>query len=122
MTINLHEISIMIQHAISFSGIFIIFIGVIIALIQFVYHFVTNRMDRQNGYINTIRLRLGRVIILGLEFIIAADLIGTTTTPDYYDLGILAIIVVIRTVLSYTLNREIDNLAKEQGQPVTEAA
>lgn len=115
MTVNLHEISIVIQHSISFSGIFIIFIGVIIALIQFVYHFVTNRMDRQNGYINTIRLRLGRVIILGLEFIIAADLIGTTTTPDYYDLGILAIIVVIRTVLSYTLNREIDNLAKEQG-------
>jgi uncharacterized membrane protein len=122
MTVNLHEISIMIQHSISFSGIFIIFIGVVIALIQFVYHFVTNRMDRQNSYINTIRLRLGRVIILGLEFIIAADLIGTTTTPDYYDLGILAIIVVIRTVLSYTLNREIDNLAKEQGQPTTEAA
>lgn len=111
MTINLHEISLMIQHSISFSGIFIIFIGVIIALIQFVFHFVTNKMDQRNEYTNLIRLRLGRVIILGLEFIIAADLIGTTTTPDYYDLGILAIIVVIRTILSYTLNREITSLA-----------
>jgi uncharacterized membrane protein len=57
---------------------------------------------------------LGRVLTLGLEFIVAADLIGTTTTPDYYALGILAIIVIIRTVLSYTLNKEIESLAKEQ--------
>lgn len=117
MTINLHEISLMLQHGVSFCGILIIAIGVAIALIQFVFHFVTNKMDPQNAYTNLIRLRLGRVIILGLEFIIAADLIGSTTTPDYYDLGILAIIVVIRTVLSYTLNREIESLAKEQTQP-----
>jgi uncharacterized membrane protein len=43
--------------------------------------------------INQIRLRLGRVLTLGLEFIVAADLIGTTTTPDYYSVGIVAIIV-----------------------------
>lgn len=50
---------------------------------------------------------------MGLEFIVAADLIGTTTTPDYYALGILAIIVAIRTVLSFTLNRELMALNAE---------
>ncbi|HRE32124.1 MAG TPA: DUF1622 domain-containing protein, partial [Candidatus Berkiella sp.] len=44
---------------------------------------------------------------------VASDLIGTMTTPDYYSVGILVIIVIIRTVLSYTLNREIENLTKE---------
>lgn len=71
-------------------------------------------MNQDNSYINAIRLRLGRIIILGLEFIIAADLISSTTTPDYYDLGILAIIVAVRTVLSFTLNREIADLTKAQ--------
>ena len=62
--------------------------------------------------INRIRLNLGLVLTLGLEFIVAADLIGTTTAPDYYSIGIVASIVLIRTVLSYTLNREINAIRK----------
>lgn len=104
----------MIQRIVSFSGVFIIFAGVIIAFFQFAYHLLRNQMNQDNSYINAIRLRLGRIIILGLEFIIAADLISSTTTPDYYDLGILAIIVAVRTVLSFTLNREIADLTKAQ--------
>ena len=111
---KLTEVATIIQHSISFCGVLIIFIGVLIALSQYIYHLVSNGLNQQNDYINRIRLRLGRILILGLEFIIAADLIGTTTTPDYYDLGILAIIVTIRTVLSFTLNREINTLSKEQ--------
>ncbi len=52
--------------------------------------------------------------MLGLEFIVAADLIGTTTTPDYYSLGIVAGIVAIRTLLNYSLNRELTALSKEK--------
>jgi uncharacterized membrane protein len=110
---DLHSTLLFIQHSISFCGILIIFVGVVIALSQYFYNLASNQLI-QNNYINAIRLRLGRVLTLGLEFIVAADLIGTTTTPDYYALGILAIIVIIRTVLSYTLNKEIESLAKEQ--------
>jgi uncharacterized membrane protein len=56
------------------------------------------------------------VLTLGLEFIVAADLISTTTAPDYYTVGIVASIVLIRTVLSYTLNREINSIAKIENQ------
>ena len=66
------------------------------------------------AYINQIRLKLGRVLTLGLEFIVAADLIGTTTAPDYYSVGIVASIVLIRTLLSYTLNREISELSQQE--------
>lgn len=110
--LDLHQILVIIQRSISFAGIIVILTGVIIALSHYAVYFFTKNNDATT--INNIRLNLGKVLILGLEFIVAADLIGTTTTPDYYSLGILAIIVVIRTVLSFTLNREIMNLSKDE--------
>lgn len=110
---NLQQILLTIQHSISFAGILIIVSGVLVAITQYVYYFLSGQLIKQGGKINTIRLNLGRVLILGLEFIVAADLIATTTTPDYYAIGIVAIIVAIRTLLSYSLNREIAALNKE---------
>lgn len=112
--IDLHTLQIHIQHAISLAGIFIILSGIVVAIVQYCYSLVTSKLLKQAVQINTIRLNLGRILLLGLEFIIAADLIGTTTTPDYYTLGIVASIVVIRTVLSFTINREIASLNKEK--------
>lgn len=110
---NLFKILFFIQRTISFLGVCVILSGVLLALWEYFYHAVRGEWTHQATEINAIRLRLGRILILGLEFIVAADLIGTTTTPDYYALGILAIIVVIRTLLSFTLNREIAGLSKE---------
>lgn len=111
--IDLHQFQLYIQHGVSLAGIFIILSGIIFALCQYGYYLVTNRIFEQATWINNIRLNLSRVLILGLEFIVAADLIGTTTTPDYYTVGIVASIVAIRTVLSYTINREIADISKE---------
>jgi len=104
---NLHTILVFIQHVISFSGVIIILSGVIWALLLYVYYIFTGKMKEDGAIINNIRLSLGRTLILGLEFIVAADLIGTTTAPDYYSVGILASIVLIRTVLSFSLSREL---------------
>jgi len=108
-----HETLYVIQHSISFAGILIILSGVVIALVQYLRYFIVNTPSIAATGIDIIRSNLGRVLILGLEFIVAADLIGTMTTPDYYSVGIVACIVAIRTVLSYTINREITNLHKE---------
>ena len=113
-SINLHSVLLVIQHLISFLGILVILSGVVISLFQYAFLNLGKQNSKQLVTINTIRLRLGRVLVLGLEFIVAADLIGTTTTPDYYAVGILASIVLIRTFLSYTLNKEIVDLSKEQ--------
>jgi uncharacterized membrane protein len=110
---SLHHILIFIQHAVSTIGILIIISGVIFALYQYLYLVFTRQLILQNASINVIRLNLGRVLILGLEFIVAADLIGTTTTPDYYAVGLLAIIVLVRTVLSFSINRELMSISKE---------
>ena len=54
------------------------------------------------------RQLLGRSILLGLELLVAADIIRTVAvTPTFASVGVLAIIVLIRTFLSFSLELEI---------------
>jgi uncharacterized membrane protein len=50
---------------------------------------------------------LGYYLLLGLEFLIAADIIDTLMKPSVQDLIVLGAIVLIRTVISYSLNAEL---------------
>ncbi|MES2217476.1 MAG: DUF1622 domain-containing protein [Pseudomonadota bacterium] len=109
---DFHQALLLIQHSISFAGVLVIFSGVLLALYRYLKYLVIGPSVNPEYSINGIRLTLGRVLVLGLEFIVGADLIGTTTAPDYYSIGIVACIVAIRTVLSYTLNREIASLSE----------
>jgi uncharacterized membrane protein len=65
-----------------------------------------------------IRLQFGESVILGLEFMVGADIIGSLIAPDYYNLGMLAIIVGVRTVLSYFLSRELRDLTPVQRKAI----
>ena len=70
-----------------------------------------------------LRLRhdLGRAILLGLEVLVAADIIRTVAfTPDLNGVIILAIIVAIRTFLSWSLGLELEGRWPWQ-RPVVEA-
>jgi uncharacterized membrane protein len=113
MEVDIHHFLVLVQRSISCVGILVILSGIIMALMQYTYYVFTGQITHNGDSINTIRLNLGRILILGLEFIVAADLIGSTTTPDYYTVGILAIIVAIRTLLSFSLNKEIMDLSKK---------
>jgi uncharacterized membrane protein len=51
---------------------------------------------------------LGQAILLGLEFLVAADIIGTVAVdPTFRNVGILGAVVAIRTFLSFALEVEI---------------
>jgi uncharacterized membrane protein len=55
-----------------------------------------------------VRQRLGRGILLGLEFLVAADIVHTVAVElTFASVGVLAIIVAIRTFLSFTLELEL---------------
>lgn len=67
------------------------------------------------------RLTLGRAILLGLELLVAADIIGTVAVePTVQNVLILALIVLIRTFLSISLTVEIES--RWPWQTTTEAA
>ncbi|KTC90922.1 DUF1622 domain-containing protein [Fluoribacter dumoffii] len=114
--LSLHSLLLYIQHSISFCGVLVILLGVLAALFRYLSLPFYGAEPAKKMDINQIRLKLGRVLTLGLEFIVAADLIGTTTAPDYYSVGIVASIVLIRTLLSFTLNREINAISKQEYQ------
>jgi Predicted membrane protein len=66
--------------------------------------------------LRVIRADLGTYLLLALEVLIAADIIKSIIEPDLIDLGILAGIVTIRTVLSVFLNKEIQEIDKERSE------
>nr|WP_216087048.1 DUF1622 domain-containing protein [Stanieria cyanosphaera] len=54
-----------------------------------------------------IRLQLGRVLALGLEFSVASDILRTSIAPNRQDILNLGAIVLLRTLLNYFIEREI---------------
>lgn len=64
------------------------------------------------------RRSLGRSILLGLELLVAADIIRTVAiAPTFESVGVLALIVLIRTFLSFTLELEISGRWHWQKEP-----
>ena len=102
-----------IKEFIAAIGVIVIIGGTIRALYQLVM-LVTNK----ELTLNTIRLGFGNSVILGLEFMVGADIIGSLIQPDYYSLGLLAILVLVRTILSYFLTSELAALTPQQRQEI----
>jgi len=65
------------------------------------------RADSHMDAVEPIRLRLGRMLALGLEFTVASDILRTAVAPTRQDILNLAAIVLLRTLLNYFLEREI---------------
>lgn len=92
-------------------GIFIVLWGVIVGLVEFVGAQIAYLgKQRKSLPLERIRIDLGRYLLLGLEFLIAADIIRTIVKPSLEEVAVLVAIVAIRTVISYFLNKEIERL------------
>ena len=92
-----------------FIGVVVIAFGTVRTLFQFI-----NLEVSQFKGVNIcparelMRHHYGSYILLGLEFLIAADIIHTIKQPGLEELAALGAIVAIRTILSYFLNREME--------------
>jgi uncharacterized membrane protein len=84
------------------SSVIIVGIGIGVALFLFIRSVVL----RQTQY-NKLRLLLGRFLVVGLEFQLAGDIIGTAVAPSWEEIAQLAAIALIRTFLNYFINREV---------------
>jgi uncharacterized membrane protein len=92
---------------IELGGVAIILIGIVQASAYFLVEGFRTKGWRA-GY-ERYRSNLGRAILLGLELLVAADMISTITAPLTVDsVGLLAGIVAIRTFLSFSLETEIE--------------
>lgn len=88
-------------------GVIVLLIGIVIASLRFVQH----QMDSQRRLkaYEQYRLGLGRSLLLGLEILVAGDVIRTVAVKTTFEsVGLLALIVLIRTFLSWALEVELN--------------
>jgi len=103
-----------ISFVVGIIAIAIIVWGVVLGLIGvFKNEFYRFRAKHtKTNTLHQIRHKVGSYLLLGLEFLIAADIIRTIIEPTLEELAILGSIVVIRTIISYFLEREIGRTAE----------
>ena len=96
-----------ISEAIDLTGVAIIAAGALIGVLHFFRDL--SRQERLTEAYGRLRTFLGRSLLLGLEFLVAGDIIKTVAIePTFDSVIVLAIIVLVRTVLSLSIDVEID--------------
>ena len=86
-------------------GVFIVAAGAFVATLRLLIH----RAQNTGNYYSLYRQDVGRAILLGLEFLIAGDIIRTVVVaPTMQNVLVLGLIVLIRTFLSLSLQLEIE--------------
>ena len=118
-----------VSKAVEVVGIGVLIVGGCYALAAFALKVARGRST--DAY-EDLRRSLGRSILLGLEILVAADIIRTIAiTPSFTSVGVLGLIVVVRTFLSFSLEAELDGqwpwrkagdrpLAKPSGSDATD--
>ncbi|KKI17960.1 DUF1622 domain-containing protein [Sphingomonas sp. Ag1] len=98
----------LVTRVVEIVGIAIIVAGSFGALAVFLSRMAKGGAPRET-LVAAFRSNLGRSILLGLEFLVAADIINTVAVePTVHSLIVLAGIVLIRTFLSFSLEVEIE--------------
>jgi uncharacterized membrane protein len=108
-------VHIMAQYAAYFleiAAILIVFIGSLRILVPYIGHciFAPNGLRE----FTAVRLRLGHSLSLGLEFLIGADILKSAVAPTWQNLGLLAGIVAIRSVINFLLTWELKEADTEK--------
>ena len=103
---SLHALAEAAARLLEYAGAAVILGGVVVATVWYVR---CGLRDRAGGDAYTsYRANLGRGILLGLELLVGADIIATITAPlTFASVGLLAVIVAIRTFLSFALELEV---------------
>ena len=74
------------------------------------------KRDATQGRLRAAWLIRARWLVLGLEFMLAADIVRTAIAPNWNDIGMLASIAVIRTFLNYFLERDLNEAGGLEGR------
>lgn len=102
-----------VRHIAEWSAALIEIIGIVLitfmaVMVMFYFLFGLVKGKPLAETYNIVRVLLGKGVLLGLEFLVAADIIHTVAVDLTFETaGVLAMIVLIRTFLSFTLEVEL---------------
>ena len=101
-----HWILSVLETVISIMGVGIVVLGVVRASMLLIPGFFIHLESKSDIY-KKVRFLLAQYILLGLEFMVASDVIYTVLARDYESLVVLVALVIVRTIFAYSLEREI---------------
>lgn len=102
-------------YAVEAFGVFVIVAGAVLAVGKYGYRQVISKGGR--AY-NEFRRAMGRSMMVGLEFLVAGDIIRTVVAShSLEDVAILGLVVLIRTVLVFTIHLELEGHWPWQSPP-----
>ena len=88
-------------------GVGVLVVGILVATVLFLRG-ISKRVEPV-GAIKTFKIRIGRAMLLGLEILIAADIVKSVAVrPTIENIAALGLLVLVRTFLSWTLELEIE--------------
>jgi uncharacterized membrane protein len=95
-----------------------------VAIVQLFVRYIPTRLNKDHHLSTaTLRVKFGSSLTLALELLLAADILQTAVAPTWDDIGKLAAIAAIRTILNYFLEKELRDIGKREtnreGQPVS---
>lgn len=86
----------------------------LVGLLSYLKDLVMAILRKSPKEIKYVKVNLGVIVLLGLEILIIADIVETIINPSLKDIALLAAIVLIRTTISYFLNKEIESAKIEE--------
>lgn len=93
-------------HVVELVGVLVLLVGALLAAMRFVVRLLRG-VEFTKAY-HDLRANLARAILLGLELLVIGDIILTVAVePTLQNVGVLAVIVAIRTFLSFSLELEV---------------
>jgi uncharacterized membrane protein len=95
-----------VARALEAVGVLVIIGGIVWSVV--VFYREEHFRDRTSAF-DYLRRALGRSVLLGLDFLVAADIVNTVSTESTFEsLGILGLLILIRTFLSIEIEMELD--------------
>jgi uncharacterized membrane protein len=120
MELYLHTVGRAISLIVEAIALFLVAAGTVEALINIVRIVSNPRSSNQQR--RAVWLDFAQWLVAALTFQLAADLVGTSFSPTWNEIGHLGAIAAIRTFLSYFLDREVENTRKLQHDRQAERA
>jgi uncharacterized membrane protein len=120
LEVFLHTVGHVISLIVEAIALFLVAAGTVEALINIVRIVSNPRSSNQQR--RAVWLDFAQWLVAALTFQLASDLIDTSFSPTWNEIGHLGAIAAIRTFLSYFLDREVENTRKVQREREAERA
>lgn len=113
------DIFFVIQKFLEIVGVSIIIGGIVVAIYNYLEDYFSKKLTPNLRYCK-FRFTIAKSTISGLEVMVAADVINTAHDLDYYSLGLIGLLVIIRTILSYSLSKDLEYISSKDQRVLDE--